>query len=61
MDKKYQDIHLYNWKTHQEKIIRKIQIERIFFTATEIIIEFKTTKIVSRLVLPKLYNSITID
>lgn len=61
MDKKYQDLHIYNWKNHGTSVMRKIEIKQIVFSENEIIINFINSKTSMTLIIPKMYNSITID
>lgn len=62
MDKKLQDIHINNWKTHVTRPIRGVTIKNITFNDDYIIIEYigdDGFKIL--LEIPKQYNAITID
>lgn len=54
MDKKYQDIHITNWKTNTTRVIREVQIKNITFSNDSVIIELTLT-------IPKEYNKLIIN
>lgn len=61
MDKKLQDIHINNHKTHETKIIREVTINNITFNMDCVIIEYHTNGIKVIMEVPKPYYAITID
>ena len=61
MDNKYQDLHIYNWKTHGTSLMREIEIKQIIFNENEIFIDFIKNATPMQIRLSKRFNSITID
>lgn len=61
MDKQYQDIHIYNNKKHDTRVIREVTINHITFNSDCVIIEYKQYDIKVVLEIPKPHYEITID
>lgn len=61
MDKTYQDIHIYNLRTHTERIIREATIIGITFNVENITIKYLDSNGFQELHLKKEATKLTID